>query len=1033
MTSITNPTFWFAAPAPINGSGINNPATQQFNDLFTPTPTSPWPVVGGQPSVVMLTYTFILQSSTAELKLIVDYINSHGLQLSMSAGMVPYQANGIGIATEGYIDHRELTSAALKIQSLGGRIDFLDMDEPLYYGHESKAPRTAQESIAAVAQQVAAGVALVKAVFPHVQVGDNEPQSSVGDMAEWAAAFQQATGTKLAYVHADVLATDPNLAANLEAYAQAVRSAGVSFGLLVDGTGQDQGDAAWTTNAIRMMAAAAANPLIRPDQYVTISWNAYPRQLLPAGLNGTLAHVAVEASEVVPLYAAGLLGGDPGGVVGLAGPDANALPAGLNAIAGASVGVPGLRLTAGTGVGASARFAVVLTDVSGSLSAQVSMGGTVTGAGTGVLMLTGSLAAINAELASVAYAGTTTGTDTIDVTAYDGLGWVGNLQVGVATATLAPNAAPGAAQAQSTITTLLQQLGALAPDSGTVATWTSALLGGRPLADIRASLANSNAVTTLLTQVAQGASGKTPTVAGIAALRSALVQGESMGQLTTSLLAGSPAQVQIGALYQRVLGTAADPSTLSQLTLAYVTGESLASIRADIVHSQPSHDALVTFYQNVYGYAATADQLISLQNQMIGGASLLTIKSQLDAVARANIVALYGQDLDRLPTAGELSVNAGRLEGGTSMAGIRTLLVYTPEEQANLSAAYVATIGATPPPTTVTLMQNMITGGLTLDTVKADIAVVVNLHQDVLGVAPGADMIATLLDQTRQGHGVSDLRALLVKTNAAYATVLNGFKSLFGHGPTAAVQASMQSQLSTTSMHALLDTLARQAASDIPTMTQLPVAETVAWNSQTLPLRSLVIADPNAGQQLRATVTLSAPVASFYGGGGTISADGLSFTTLSASADLVQQWLQNLTLRPTHASSNAAAQLTVTLSNAAGHQTTARSSLTVLAAASPMPMNDIFEPAGNTVIAATPMADLFVISSPRFGLDVITGFDVQHDLIGLPKGGFTDYAHVHAMMSSTSAGTVIRLDDQDTLTLAGVALASVTSHNFQFG
>src|SRR5208337_4949184 len=79
-------------------------------------------------------------------------------------------------------------------------------------------------------------------------------------------------------------------------------------------------------------------------------------------------------------------------------------------------------------------FAVVVTDVSGALGATASGAGQVSGDGTDVLTLTGGLADINAELASLTYTGTVAGTDTIDVTTYDGVGLVDDHQIAVAIA-----------------------------------------------------------------------------------------------------------------------------------------------------------------------------------------------------------------------------------------------------------------------------------------------------------------------------------------------------------------------------------------------------------------------------------------------------------------------------------------------------------------------------------------------------------------------------------------------------------------------
>jgi len=65
---------------------------------------------------------------------------------------------------------------------------------------------------------------------------------------------------------------------------------------------------------------------------------------------------------------------------------------------------------------------VTLTDTSGRLSATNAGGGTVTGAGTNDLVISGSLAQVNADLATLTYLSNTPGTDAIHLNAVDSLG-----------------------------------------------------------------------------------------------------------------------------------------------------------------------------------------------------------------------------------------------------------------------------------------------------------------------------------------------------------------------------------------------------------------------------------------------------------------------------------------------------------------------------------------------------------------------------------------------------------------------------------
>jgi hypothetical protein len=100
-------------------------------------------------------------------------------------------------------------------------------------------------------------------------------------------------------------------------------------------------------------------------------------------------------------------------------------PATLSANAGVAVALSGLGVTDGDAVAYDETTTVVLSDATGLLSATAAAGATVSGAGTTSLTLSGSLAAVNTELASLTYTGASSNaplTDTIDVATNDGRG-----------------------------------------------------------------------------------------------------------------------------------------------------------------------------------------------------------------------------------------------------------------------------------------------------------------------------------------------------------------------------------------------------------------------------------------------------------------------------------------------------------------------------------------------------------------------------------------------------------------------------------
>ena len=106
-------------------------------------------------------------------------------------------------------------------------------------------------------------------------------------------------------------------------------------------------------------------------------------------------------------------------------PPVSTVPGTLKVTSGTTAKISGISVADGDAVSANEALTVILSDKAGLLSATAPNGGSVSGAGTITLTLSGSLAQINAELATLTYLGSTTGkaiTESIDVATSDGRG-----------------------------------------------------------------------------------------------------------------------------------------------------------------------------------------------------------------------------------------------------------------------------------------------------------------------------------------------------------------------------------------------------------------------------------------------------------------------------------------------------------------------------------------------------------------------------------------------------------------------------------
>ncbi len=135
-------------------------------------------------------------------------------------------------------------------------------------------------------------------------------------------------------------------------------------------------------------------------------------------------------------------------------------PATLTELSDRTVALGGFTLT-DNAAAAAGGFTLTLSDKSGLLSATAETGATVTGAGTTKLALAGTVAGVQAELATLTYTGADTGTkptlsDTLTVTAKNSRGGSGSETTKITVDHLKPvTSVPGAEKVASGVVTAI--------------------------------------------------------------------------------------------------------------------------------------------------------------------------------------------------------------------------------------------------------------------------------------------------------------------------------------------------------------------------------------------------------------------------------------------------------------------------------------------------------------------------------------------------------------------------------------------------
>jgi hypothetical protein len=267
-----------------------------------------WPKSAAEIKTIQLPAFLAGRLDDAALRQMFAFLQARGIKFSLEAPMLTPGAGGCGRGVEGYAEAGDIQALAVRIKTLGGRLDDITMDEPLYFGHAAHSfwrpsAGVCRADVASVAADAAQVIAAVRTVFPQVIVGDVEPVGAgkgvePPDLRLWFAAFQHATGSRLAFLHFDVVwdGQAPALwGPPLVAAWRVAGGAGIRAGIIYNGNPSDLTNVSWTADAARHYRAAEQEAGLALDgssyDAVFETWMAHPDLLVPETLPGTMTNL----------------------------------------------------------------------------------------------------------------------------------------------------------------------------------------------------------------------------------------------------------------------------------------------------------------------------------------------------------------------------------------------------------------------------------------------------------------------------------------------------------------------------------------------------------------------------------------------------------------------------------------------------------------------------------------------------------------------------------------------------------------------
>ena len=248
---------------------------------------------------------------------LVKFVNSHAWKFSLSLGVM-YVGDVCTVRYEGVSLDTDYNHEAVHIiqnwKRMGGRLDYVVLDAPLYYSHYDRPDCSL--SVEAIAQRSANTMRMVLAEFPDVQIVDAEGPGRtpndvwLADMQHWIRQFQRASGHRIDAVTLDLhwrdLRQGNSWQDTTSRAVQTMHRLGMKIGLNINaeaGVAHPQTNAQWM-DANRLHIDQAINSNLGVDYIHFAQWHHHVELNLPE--TDPMAYTSLVNYAVAAMAAAGM-------------------------------------------------------------------------------------------------------------------------------------------------------------------------------------------------------------------------------------------------------------------------------------------------------------------------------------------------------------------------------------------------------------------------------------------------------------------------------------------------------------------------------------------------------------------------------------------------------------------------------------------------------------------------------------------------------------------------------------------------------
>lgn len=282
------PKIWFH----MGGMGNpNNPAPAKSWDTLFYEPDAQWPEFMDHVQVVGILTQVLGQIPDENLTKVVARLKQKHIALGVEMLAQAYTLPGVdsppgcGQGVEGYYAPFATAALAAKLKRAGGTLQYIVMDEPLFFGHYYNEKNACHSSIDEVAERVAANVREYEKVFPDVVIGDGEPLPVItsqpnwqSDYRRWLTAFQAKTGKSLAFTDIDINWGHTNWPQSLKSFASFARQIHMPMGIIYNAIPPNKimTNQEWLDDAQQNFTFIEKTLGVTPNWAVFASWVRFP-------------------------------------------------------------------------------------------------------------------------------------------------------------------------------------------------------------------------------------------------------------------------------------------------------------------------------------------------------------------------------------------------------------------------------------------------------------------------------------------------------------------------------------------------------------------------------------------------------------------------------------------------------------------------------------------------------------------------------------------------------------------------------------